>query len=207
MTTTTKTHRLVVRGREIKTRTERRYVVVAVRPKPTATEAGTFVAFARVEKRTDSIETARTVARRYGFANGAFAVVIDTTTGGEIDAPAPAPTTGPTLARALKTGEWISYRGERVERVVRVTAGPRGYVHVRTDKCDRTVKSETPVERVPAPEWARRNEREAAAHRTAMRFRARDEIGKLADAAFIDGNKALADAYTAAAIHLDETTL
>jgi len=154
MTPQTQTHRLVVRGQVVKTRTARRYVVVAVRSEPVVVDGGVLVAFAQVERRTDSLETARRVARRGASGRGVGVAIIDTATGAEIDAPAPAPTTGPTLARCLKAGEWIEYRGERAERVVRVTPGPRGYVHVRTNRCDRTVKNEQPVERVPAPEWA-----------------------------------------------------
>lgn len=78
------TRTFTVRGHKLRTRTNRRFVVVAVRPEPVTTDAGTYVAFADIRKRTDNIDTARTVARRYGFPPGAFAVVVDLTTGEEI---------------------------------------------------------------------------------------------------------------------------
>jgi len=63
-------------------------------------------------------------------------------------------TTTTITARQVKQGDWIVYdRGAgidnpRAERVVRVTTGPRGYVHIRTNHCDRTVKVATEIERV-----------------------------------------------------------
>jgi hypothetical protein len=83
--TMTKTHKLTVRGIPVKTRTERRYAVVAVRPEPVAHPAGgTLVAFAEVKKRTDSLETARVTVRRAERFRGGFFVVIDLETGAEV---------------------------------------------------------------------------------------------------------------------------
>lgn len=77
-----------VRGHKIRSQSNRRYLVIAVRPAPVPLAGtagkGMYVAFARVEKRTDNIKTARAAIRKYGHANGAFAVVIDAATGAEI---------------------------------------------------------------------------------------------------------------------------
>lgn len=82
---TTKTHTVDVRGHKVRTRTTRRYVAVAVRPKPIVYGDYTYAAFARVLKRSDSHETATKEAARYGFPPGAFAVVVDLTTGEEVE--------------------------------------------------------------------------------------------------------------------------
>lgn len=79
------THKLTVRGIPVTTRTPRRYIVVKVRPEPYTTEAGTYVAFAEVVKRTDSLDAARREERRDNSATFRyFTVVIDTATGDEI---------------------------------------------------------------------------------------------------------------------------
>lgn len=81
----TRTLRFTVRGHKVVTRTPRKYIVVAVRPTSKVTEDGVYVGFATVKKRTDKLDAARLVARRYGFKLGAFAVVVDADTGKEID--------------------------------------------------------------------------------------------------------------------------
>lgn len=70
-----------VNGITIRTRTPRRYAVVTTRATPITTEAGTYIAFAEVAKRTDNYDTAKTSQRRYGRQNGCYQVVIDMTTG------------------------------------------------------------------------------------------------------------------------------
>lgn len=84
VTTRATTHTIHVRGIKVRTRTPRRYVAVAVRPEPIVYDDYTYVAFAHVLKRSDSYETARKEAARYGFPPGAFAVVVDLTTGEEV---------------------------------------------------------------------------------------------------------------------------
>lgn len=74
-----KTHTLNVHGQTVRTRTPRRFIVVAVRPKDVTTEDGrTYVAFAEVIKRTDNHKTAKATMNRFGFALGAFATIVDT---------------------------------------------------------------------------------------------------------------------------------
>lgn len=80
-----KTHNLTVRGIKLRTRTPRRFVTVGVRPEPVVRPEGTYVAYAEVLKRTDSLETARAARRKHGFGYGSFAVVIDLATGEEIE--------------------------------------------------------------------------------------------------------------------------
>lgn len=88
---------LQVRGHKVRTATQRRYVVVVVAPRDRTFQTkqfadGQFVdatvtvpANARIHKRSDSIETARKLARNYGvYSTGEFAVVVDTITGEEI---------------------------------------------------------------------------------------------------------------------------
>ena len=83
-----------VRGQKVRSQSNRRFIVVAVRPEAITNENGTYVAFARIVKRSDNVDTARTsarrwtadhraAARRYGSADD-FAVVVDSTTGQEI---------------------------------------------------------------------------------------------------------------------------
>lgn len=74
-----------VNGFKIRTRTQRRYVVVATRAMPFTNERGTYVAFAEVVKRTDNIETARKEENRRGVTDTrCYAVVVDTTTGRQV---------------------------------------------------------------------------------------------------------------------------
>lgn len=80
----TKSTTITVRGHKVSNRSQRRFLVVAVRPEAVETDHGTYVAFADVRKRTDSIETARTTQRRYGRAWGAFMVIVDSETGEEV---------------------------------------------------------------------------------------------------------------------------
>ena len=82
MTTTTST--FTVRGFKLRTRSNRRYVAVAVRPAPVTTESGTYVAFADVRKRSDNLDTLRRFQRSYGWETGAYVVIIDTVSGEEI---------------------------------------------------------------------------------------------------------------------------
>lgn len=74
-----------VRGIRCRTRSPRRYAVVYVRPEATEFDGNTYQPYARVEKRTDNLATARRECRRFGYSpSGAFQVIVDTTTGEEI---------------------------------------------------------------------------------------------------------------------------
>lgn len=74
-----KTHTFTVYGHMIRTRTPRRYIVVAVRPHDVIDGDDRYVAFAEVLKRTDNHATAVREMRRFGWrAHGAFAVLHDT---------------------------------------------------------------------------------------------------------------------------------
>ena len=53
----------------------------AARETDPTVEIETYVAFARVERRSDDVETARKHAKRFGNSFGSFAVVVDTATG------------------------------------------------------------------------------------------------------------------------------
>jgi hypothetical protein len=79
-----KTHNLTVRGIKLRTRTPRRFAVVAVRPEPVTRDGHTYVACAEVLKRTDSLDTARAKRRSFGIGIGSYAVIVDLTTGEEI---------------------------------------------------------------------------------------------------------------------------
>lgn len=92
------THRLVVRGQKVMTRTPRRYAVVDVRPEEVVVPPdnnygthGVLIPYARVEKRTDSLQTAVAFVNRhsrYGsrplVGPGSVLVIIDLTTGQEV---------------------------------------------------------------------------------------------------------------------------
>lgn len=84
----TPTHNFNVRGIPVRTRTPRRFAVIAVRPEPFTNENGTYVAFAEVSRRTDNLETARAAKRRMldnGYRMlGMTVVVVDLTTGEEL---------------------------------------------------------------------------------------------------------------------------
>jgi len=85
MTATSTT--FTVRGHKVRSQSQRRYIVVAVRPEPVPTANGYYVAFARIERRSDNLATARKAARHYDFnlaGNGSFAVVVDSATGEEV---------------------------------------------------------------------------------------------------------------------------
>lgn len=76
-----------VHGHKVRTRTQRRYVIVTVRPEPVRTDKDdVYVAFARVDKRTDNVVTAKDYARRWAnsLGPGCLLVVVDTTTGKEV---------------------------------------------------------------------------------------------------------------------------
>ena len=75
---------ITVRGHRVSNRSNRRWLAVAVRPEAVVTERGTYVPFAEVRKRSDNLGTVRREARRYGWANGAFMVVVDSLTGEEV---------------------------------------------------------------------------------------------------------------------------
>lgn len=80
---------LNVRGFAVSTATTRkaqacRYAAVAVRPERVTTDKGTYVAFARLERQSDNLNTLRTYARTTGSGPGALIVVIDKLTGEEI---------------------------------------------------------------------------------------------------------------------------
>jgi hypothetical protein len=76
------THRIEVFGQKVVTRTPRRYIVIVVRPEAREVDGQVYVAFARVEKRTDNHATARSAQRRIGYGfQGTRAVIFDTVTG------------------------------------------------------------------------------------------------------------------------------
>lgn len=95
---TTKT--ITVRGHRIRSASQRRFIVVAVRPEDITIrpedeaarifgrEPGTYVAFARIEKRSDSAATAHAHKARFERARaggiGVHFVVVDTVTGEEV---------------------------------------------------------------------------------------------------------------------------
>ena len=58
------TRTFTVHGHKLRTRTHRRYVVVAVRREGFRLDGAVYEPYAHILKRTDNIETARTVARR-----------------------------------------------------------------------------------------------------------------------------------------------
>jgi hypothetical protein len=78
-TTATYPQTIEIQGQKATMRPIRRYAVVAVRPKPVKTPQGTLVAFARVEKRSDSEEKAIKAAAvlRKSAAAGVEVHVID----------------------------------------------------------------------------------------------------------------------------------
>lgn len=76
-----------IRGQKVRSASQRRYIVVVVRPTAVTVAATgeTYVPFARVHKRSDSVETARREANRYGRPGpGCSVVVVDTATGEEV---------------------------------------------------------------------------------------------------------------------------
>lgn len=81
-TTETTTHKFVIKGFKITTRTPRRYAVVVMREEAVVNHLGTYMAFARVEKRTDNLVTARRAAQAAcNFTVKISAYVVDLTTG------------------------------------------------------------------------------------------------------------------------------
>lgn len=79
------TRKLVVRGIAVKTTTPRRYAVVAVRPEPwTASDGYVYPQFASVIKRTDNLDVAHATCRRRGVGTGSFPVIVNLTTGEEV---------------------------------------------------------------------------------------------------------------------------
>lgn len=81
------TSTITVRGRKIRSRSNRRYIAVAIRPEDVPApgwESGVYAAFATIIRRSDSIGPVRKAASDYGFHHGAYAVVVDTTTGEEV---------------------------------------------------------------------------------------------------------------------------
>lgn len=78
------THTLTVRGMKVRTRTTRRYVLVAARPEPyTDSEGRTYPPFIEVEKRSDSLATVAAWRKRYGWSASTSRVIVDLTTGEE----------------------------------------------------------------------------------------------------------------------------
>lgn len=74
-----------VRGHKVRSASQRRYIVVAVRPEPYVSEhSGTHATFTRIIKRSDNLATANKAVEKYGCLFGAFAVIIDSVTGEEI---------------------------------------------------------------------------------------------------------------------------
>lgn len=81
--------KLTVRGVSLRTATSRRYVAVVLRAESIVEEdGGVMPAFARVAKRSDSLATIKTQARRLRDngcrGNGLLVAVVDTLTGEEI---------------------------------------------------------------------------------------------------------------------------
>lgn len=80
--------KLTVRGLTLRTATLRRYVAVTLRAEPIEDDGGVMPAFARIAKRSDSLATIQTAARRLRDngcrGNGLMVVVVDTLTGEEI---------------------------------------------------------------------------------------------------------------------------
>jgi hypothetical protein len=83
-----------IRGQKLRSQSNRRYLVVACRPDDftwqrfdNATQtyvSETLTAFGpETIRRSDSLDTAKTAARRYGFVPGGYVTVIDTVTGAE----------------------------------------------------------------------------------------------------------------------------
>lgn len=73
-----------VRGRKHRSDSKCRFIAVAVRPVDFVAEDGVYVAFTRTIKRSADVSVVKKAAKRYGFGRGAYAVVIDTTTGEEV---------------------------------------------------------------------------------------------------------------------------
>lgn len=87
MNTTTN---FLIRGMDVQTASTRkldakRYLAVAIRPEPYQGERGTYVAYASVVKRTDSLAAANRAAATYEPGPGATTVVIDRVTGAEVN--------------------------------------------------------------------------------------------------------------------------
>ncbi len=78
-----------VRGHKIRTQSHFRYQLVSVRENAVRTEDGTYVAFAHIFGRTDSLTSARERAakvrdRNRGTSPGVVVVIVDSTTGEEV---------------------------------------------------------------------------------------------------------------------------
>lgn len=74
-----KTHTIQVGTQKVRTRTPRRFIVVTFRSDYFEDATGTYVPFARVDKRTDSIATARKMETYHG--RHVWSVVYDTEKG------------------------------------------------------------------------------------------------------------------------------
>ena len=79
-----KSSTLIVRGLRVSNRSNRRFLVVAIREHVVTTDSGVYPRFARVEKRSDSLTTAKAHARRLGYFPGGGHVVVDSLTGEEV---------------------------------------------------------------------------------------------------------------------------
>ncbi len=74
-----------VRGHKIRTQSHFRYQLVSVRENAVRTEDGTYVAFAHIFGRTDSLASARERAAKADRSGpGTFVVIVDSTTGEEV---------------------------------------------------------------------------------------------------------------------------
>ncbi len=80
------TNTLTVRGMKVRSRSNRRYVVVFVRTEPyTDREGFTYQPKIEIERRSDNIETLRKHVSRSGRGGHTFhRVIVDTTTGEEV---------------------------------------------------------------------------------------------------------------------------
>lgn len=73
-----------VRGMKLRNGSNRRYLVVAVRPSTIRLPGGDLVTFVETRKRSDSSATARKEADKTYRAEGVAIVVLDTVTGEEL---------------------------------------------------------------------------------------------------------------------------
>jgi hypothetical protein len=78
------TKTIKVRGHTIRTRTQRRYIAIAMRTDEAISGHSVYVTFAEVIKRSDNPDVVRAAQYKYGGYMGSFAVCVDTTTGEEI---------------------------------------------------------------------------------------------------------------------------
>lgn len=73
-----------VAGQRVRTSSQRRFVAWRVSRSFDGVRYTDAVASVRIEKRSDSLQTLRTLLQRQGFHASRYFVVIDTTTGEEV---------------------------------------------------------------------------------------------------------------------------